>query len=102
MANTNITIRIDEKLKSDLQELVTKLGMDMTTFFVMTAKQAIREQALPFQPSLNTGIYSEKVYEFAKNKTKYNNEGRTVISKDDEWLVETEWDDLYKELNQKK
>lgn len=102
MANTNITIRIDEKLKSDLQELVTKLGMDMTTFFVMTAKQAIREQALPFQPSLNTGIYSEKVYEFAKNNTKYNNEGRAVISKNDEWLNEKEWDDLFKELNQKK
>ena len=76
--------------------------MDMTTFFVMTAKQAIREQALPFQPSLNTGIYSEKVYEFAKNNTKYNNEGRTVISKNDEWLNEKEWDDLFKELNQKK
>lgn len=102
MANTNITIRIDEKLKSDLQELVTKLGMDMTTFFVMTAKQAIRDQALPFQPSLNTGIYSEKVYEFAKNNTKYNNEGRAVISKDDEWLDETEWDDLYEQMKKER
>lgn len=26
--------------------------MDMTTFFVITAKQAIREQGLPFQPTL--------------------------------------------------
>ena len=37
-----------------------------------------------------------------KNNTKYNSEGRAVISKDDEWLDETEQDDLYKELNQKK
>ncbi len=102
MANTNITIRIDEKLKSDLQELLEKLGLDMTTFFIMTAKQAVREQAIPFHPSLNAGIYSEKAYEFAKNNTKYNNEGRAVISKNDEWADETEWDVLYKELNQKK
>lgn len=102
MANTNITIRIDEKLKSDLQELLEKLGLDMTTFFIMTAKQAVREQAIPFHPNLNTGIYSEKSYEFAKNNTKYNSEGRVVISKNDEWLNEKEWDNLYKELNQKK
>lgn len=32
MATTNITMRIDEELKSQLQELVSNLGMDMTTF----------------------------------------------------------------------
>ena len=47
-----ITIRIDDKLKGDLQELLTNLGMDMTTYFVMAASQAVREQALPFQPNL--------------------------------------------------
>ena len=52
MATTNITIRIDEKLKSQLQELVFNLGLDMTTFFTMAAKQAVREQALPFKPSM--------------------------------------------------
>lgn len=52
MATTNITMRIDESLKSQLQELLSNIGMDMTTFFVMTAKQAIREQGLPFQPTL--------------------------------------------------
>ena len=46
MANTNVTMRIDENLKSQLQELVSNLGMDMTTFFTMAAKQAVREQAL--------------------------------------------------------
>ena len=52
MATTNITMRMDENLKSQLQELLSNIGMDMTTFFVMTAKQAIREQGLPFQPTL--------------------------------------------------
>lgn len=51
MANTNITMRIDENLKAQLQELMGDLGLDMTTFFTMAAKQAIREQALPFNVS---------------------------------------------------
>ena len=50
MANTNITIRIDEELKGELQKLMSNLGMDLTTFFTLAAKQAVREQALPFQP----------------------------------------------------
>ncbi len=53
MATTNITMRMDEELKSQLQELVSNLGMDMTTFFTVTAKQAVREQRIPFDISLN-------------------------------------------------
>lgn len=40
MATTNITMRMDEQLKADLQELVSNLGMDLTTFFTVAAKQA--------------------------------------------------------------
>lgn len=29
MANTNVTVRIDETLKAQLQELLSNLGMDM-------------------------------------------------------------------------
>lgn len=48
MANTTITMRIDEKVKADLQELIADLGLDMSTFFTLAAKQAIREQGIPF------------------------------------------------------
>lgn len=53
MATTNVTMRIDEALKAQLQDLVSNLGLDMTTFFTMAAKQAVREQALPFKPDMN-------------------------------------------------
>ncbi len=52
MAVTNITMRIDEELKGQLQELVSNLGMDMTTFFTLSAKQAVREQGIPFAISM--------------------------------------------------
>ncbi len=53
MATTNITMRMDEDLKAQLQELVSNLGMDMTTFFTISAKQAVREQRIPFDISMN-------------------------------------------------
>lgn len=54
MAVTNITMRIDEELKAQLQELVSNLGMDMTTFFTLSAKQAVREQRIPFSITMAT------------------------------------------------
>lgn len=43
----------DEELKAQLQELVSNLGMDMTTFFTISAKQAVREQRIPFSISMD-------------------------------------------------
>ncbi len=54
MATTNITMRMDEDLKTQLQELVSNLGMDMTTFFTISAKQAVREQRIPFSISMDS------------------------------------------------
>ena len=49
MATTNVTMRMDAKVKSQLQELMADLGLDLTTYFTMAAKQAIREQRIPFE-----------------------------------------------------
>ena len=92
MANTNVTMRIDENLKSQLQELVSNLGMDMTTFFTMAAKQAVREQALPFHPDMNVGRYSNKAYQMAMANTNYYADGK------DEWVEVTVCDDMFEQM----
>lgn len=51
MATANITMRMDAGIKAQLQELMSDLGLDVTTFFTMAAKQAIREQRIPFEIS---------------------------------------------------
>lgn len=98
MANTNITIRIDESLKRQLQELMSDLGMDLTTFFTLAAKQAVREQALPFQPRMIHDYYNEKAYQLAMNNTKYNSEGKPIVEIDDEWRDEKEWEDMFEQM----
>ena len=102
MANTNVTMRIDETLKAQLRELMSSLGLDMTTFFTMAAKQAVREQALPFKPDMNTGIYGLQAYKLAMQNTNYNKEGKAVISSADEWNDESEWDDMFEQMKKEK
>ena len=98
MANTNITVRIDENLKAQLEDLLSKFGMDITTFFILAAKQAVREQALPFQPGMINVNYNIRAYQLAMNNTKYNNEGIAIVDKDNEWRNETEWDDMFDQM----
>lgn len=54
MATTSITTRMDSSLKSQFSELMSNLGLDMSTFIVMAAKQAVREQGIPFKVTLDT------------------------------------------------
>lgn len=75
MSTTNITMRIDANLKSQLQELMADLGLDMTTFFTMAAKQAIREQRIPFEVARDNYSYEtleafREVDEMKKNPFK--------------------------------
>ena len=44
----------------------------------------------------------KKAFEIAKKNTKYNSQGQAVITKDDEWRYETEWDEYAKVLHHSK
>lgn len=53
MPNTSVTIRMDENLKKQAEELFSDLGLNMTTAFTAFARQAVREQQIPFAISRN-------------------------------------------------
>ena len=42
MPMTTATIRMDSELKAQLQTLMSELGLDMSTFFIMSATPKIR------------------------------------------------------------
>ncbi len=48
MATTNISIRIDENLKKEGEELFADLGLTMSSAFIAFVKQSVREQRIPF------------------------------------------------------
>lgn len=49
MANINVTIRMDEKLKAQADELFNDFGLSLSAAITMFVKQAVREQRIPFE-----------------------------------------------------
>ena len=47
-STTNITIRIDKKLKKQAEKLFSELGMNISTAFNVFIRQSIREGGIPF------------------------------------------------------
>ncbi len=75
MATTNVTIRIDEELKKQAEDLFSDLGLNMTTAFISFIKQSVREQRIPFILSRNipneeTKLAIQEVEEMKKNPNK--------------------------------
>ncbi|MCL2167423.1 MAG: type II toxin-antitoxin system RelB/DinJ family antitoxin [Clostridiales bacterium] len=60
MAQTNLTIRIDENLKREAETLFTEIGLTMSAAINVFFRQAIRERAIPFQ--LKAKAEDEKKY----------------------------------------
>ena len=54
MAQTMISIRMDENLKREMDNICQELGLTMTTAFTVFAKQMVREQKIPFEVSATT------------------------------------------------
>ena len=53
MATVNVTIRMDETLKAQADELFSDFGLTLNAAFTMFAKQAVREQRIPFEITRN-------------------------------------------------
>ncbi len=51
-SNVNVTIRLDKNLKAQSEALFEQLGLNLSTAVNMFLRQAVRENGLPFQPSL--------------------------------------------------
>ncbi len=49
MANVNVTVRMDESMKRQADELFSDLGMTLSGAITVFVRQSLREQAIPFQ-----------------------------------------------------
>ena len=50
---TQVSMRVDEDIKSQAEELFNDIGLTMTTAFNLFLRAAIREQKIPFELSRN-------------------------------------------------
>jgi len=51
MAQTNISIRIDEDIKKEAENLFSKLGLTLSSATNVFFRQAVRTQGIPFELS---------------------------------------------------
>lgn len=50
---TTVSVRMDENLKQDFDEMRNELGLSMTTAITMLAKKMTREKRIPFEVSIS-------------------------------------------------
>ena len=51
MGTSVITVRLDEKLKKQFEEVVDELGLNMTTAITAFVKTVVRQEGIPFDLS---------------------------------------------------
>lgn len=56
MANVNVTIRVDEDLKKQADELFDDLGMSFTTAVNIFLRQSLREGGIPFEVKARSSV----------------------------------------------
>ena len=49
MSNIAVNFRLDGKLKKELEQVCSEMGMSMTTAFTIFAKAVTREKRIPFE-----------------------------------------------------
>lgn len=77
MAQTTISVRMDEQLKRDFDKICDDLGMTISTAVTMLAKKMTREQRLPFEASVDP-LYSESNMAFLRKGIEELNAGKGV------------------------
>ena len=76
MAKVSTNISLDADLKKQSQELLSDLGLDLTTAVTIFLKQTLREQGIPFkisreQPNAETIAAMDEYYEMKEHPEKY-------------------------------
>lgn len=77
MAQTTVSIRMDDSLKKDFDTICDELGMTMSTAVVMLAKKMTREKRLPFEVSIDP-FYSESNIKALHESIDQMKTGKTV------------------------
>ena len=76
MAQTTLSVRMDDTLKKEFDQVCNDLGLTMTTAITILAKKMAREKRIPFEDSLdpfysasNMAALNESIDQMRQGKT---------------------------------
>ena len=78
MAQTTLSVRMDDSLKSDFDKVCNELGLSMTTAITMLAKKMTREKRLPFEVSVDPCYSEENLARLRRSIAQMESTGGTV------------------------
>lgn len=78
MAQTTLSVRMDDSLKSDFDKVCNELGLSMTTAITMLAKKMTREKRLPFEVSVDPFYSEENLARLRRSIAQMESTGGTV------------------------
>lgn len=78
MAQTTVSVRMDDALKKDFDAVCNDLGLSMTTAITMLAKKMTREKRLPFEVSVDPFYSDENMARLRRSIAQMEATGGTV------------------------
>lgn len=82
---TTISLRLDDDMKKELDAMCDEMGMNITTFFMIYAKKALRDRKIPFEITAPADpFYSEHNLAQIRKSDQQIKEGRVVVKTMDE------------------
>ena len=78
MAQTTVSVRMDDALKRDFDEVCNELGLSMTTAITMLAKKMTREKRHPFEVSVDPFYSDENMARLRKSIAQMESTGGTI------------------------
>lgn len=78
MAQTTVSVRMDEALKKDFDAVCNDLGLTMTTAITMLAKKMTREKRVPFEVSADPFYSDENMARLKRSIAQMEATGGTV------------------------
>ncbi|MCC8159946.1 MAG: type II toxin-antitoxin system RelB/DinJ family antitoxin [Oscillospiraceae bacterium] len=77
---TTISLRFDDDMKKELDDMCDEMGMNLTTFFMIYAKKALRERRIPFDIAAPIDpFYSEKNIRQIRKADSQVNDGKVIV-----------------------
>ncbi len=78
MAQTTLSVRMDEDLKREFDGICNDLGLSMTTAITMLAKKMTREKRLPFEVGFDPFYTDENMERLRKSIAQMEATGGTI------------------------
>jgi len=77
---TTVSLRFDDEMKRQLDEMCDEMGMNLTTFFMIYAKKALRDRRIPFEVAAPLEpFYSDSNMEQLRKASQQIKNGQIIV-----------------------